>query len=152
MAVLQPPDFAAIIARAPNNIEQGSMFGAAVLDKDRRTAQLLGDYMGDQAELEATRMAADARLREAKIVNENNNSLGARLARIAPLLGAFGGGNRLAGQALSPILGQGFMTPSQVIADLNTQLQQTNLFRAQMEPWTSGSKAAGAAALRGSFG
>jgi hypothetical protein len=149
MAVLQPPDFAAILARAPRLSDQGSMFTAAVLDKESRNAQLLGGYMDDQAQLEAARIAADTRLQEARILADQDDSLGSRLARIAPLLGAFGGGNRLAGQALSPILGQGFMTPSQTLADLNAQLQQTNLFRAQMEPWTSSTKAAGGAALRG---
>lgn len=152
MAIIQPPDFAAIMARAPRLNEQGSMFGMAVLDRERRKDQLIGGILDSQAQLQAAQIAADARIEEAKILNNKDNSFGARLARIAPLLGGLGGGsstNRFAGQALAQGLGLGFTSPTQILVDNNEFLGQLNLFRSGIEPWGASGRAASGAALKG---
>lgn len=152
MAVLQPPDFAAILARAPRLNEQGSPFAAAVLQGEKLKAGLLGGYIDAQAQLEATRIAADARIEEAKIARGLDNSFASRLARVAPLLaGSTGssGSDRFAGQLLAQ--GLGFTSPAQVLAGNNAFLQQLNQFRSGIEPWAAPGKAASTAALK-SFG
>jgi hypothetical protein len=157
MAIVQPTDFAAILARAPRLNEQGSAFAQIPVFNATAAIKLAGDTMAAKTQLEGLRIQGDNLVRAAKEQRKPiQTTFGDRLRAAAPALlqmgqsggGIFGGGNRFAGDMLSSLLEQGAVTPNALLGSLNDQLGGLNLFRSQVEPWTSGSRGGTSSLMR----
>jgi hypothetical protein len=157
MAIVQPTDFGAILARSPRLNEQGGAFAQIPVFNATLAAKMAGDTLNAKTELEALRIQGDNLVRAAKEQRKPvQSTFGDRLRAVAPALlqmgqsggGLFGGGNRFAGDLLAQVLEQGSASPNALLGSFNDQLAGINLTRSQIEPWSAGSRSGTSSLLR----
>jgi hypothetical protein len=138
--VVPSGSFADLMARAP--VFNKTPFMEVVGGNAGLTAGLVNQALSTKAELEGARIQADTLKDIEKLRRET--TIGERLRAVAPaLMQSFQGlgGNRLAGELLNLDLGQGSLTPNDLLAAANDFQGHVNDNRALQYPWIASSQA-----------
>ena len=146
MAIIQPTDFANLLARAPRLNEYGTPFQDAVRTNAQIGANLVGLAMESDAALALEKQRGESliaaekqrgkSLVKAEKARRGGDDKLAKLAAVAPILAGSGGllsSNRFAGDALAGLLAT--PTPQDVLGNFNDTLSGLNTSRALIEPW-----------------